>query len=295
MKETIAAFGKTRSLIGIVTQPESGSSADLPAVILLNSGILHRVGPNRLYVKIARALAAQGFVVFRFDFSGIGDSSSSEEDISFDERTINELDEAMSYLGAEYLSNEFILIGICSGAKIAYTTQCNDPRVIGAAPINIPKLLDTTDDRLASAVKNRSETSYLLKSSLINPGSWLKLFSGRADYRGILRNLNFLLRKLVPAANREYPDTLHIKSDIRSITDRNANLLFIYSERDRGLNYLKETLGGEMNTLDGSGRFRIEMIKANHTFTMLSNQRELIDLIVNWLDSSIIKHQARAS
>ena len=89
---------------------------------------------------MARALAAQGFVVLRFDLSGIGDSRSSYDDISFDERTISELDEAMRYLGTEYQSDKFILTGICSGAKIAYEAQCSDARVGGAAPINIYRL-----------------------------------------------------------------------------------------------------------------------------------------------------------
>lgn len=295
MKETIATFGKTRSLIGIVTHPENGSSSDLPAVILLNSGILHRVGPGRLYVKLARALAAQGFLVLRFDLSGIGDSRSSDEDISFEERTTTELDEAMRYLGTEYQSDKFILTGICSGAKIAYETQCNDARIVGAAPINIYRLLDTTDDRLVSAVKNRSETRYLLQFSLLDPGSWLKLFSGRADYRGLLRKFKLLLRKLVPAAKQEYPDTLRIKSDIRSITDRNARLLLIYSVTDKGLDYARETLGDETDTWEESGRFRIEVIRANHIFSLPSSQRELIGLMVDWLNSAFKKPQAKNS
>lgn len=296
MKETIATFGKSRSLIGIVTQPENGSRADLPAVILLNSGILHRVGPGRLYVKLARALAAQGFVVLRFDLSGIGDSISSDEDISFEERTISEVDEAMRYLGTEYQSDKFILSGICSGAKIAYEIQCNDARVLGAAPINIYRLLEPIDDRLASAVKNRSETRYLLQFSLLNPGSWLKLFSGRADYRGILRKLKSLLRKGVPVNKKEYRETLRIKSDIRGITDRNGHLLLVYSVTDKGLDFVRETLGDEMNTSwEGSGRLRIEVIKANHTFSLPSSQRELIELMVNWLNSAFKNSQAESS
>jgi pimeloyl-ACP methyl ester carboxylesterase len=295
MKETIAAFGKNRSLIGIVTHPENGSSAHLPAVILLNSGLLHRVGPNRLYVKMARTLAEQGFVVFRFDFSGIGDSRKSDDDISFDERASNELDDAMEYLGSVNPSDKFVLIGICSGARIAYKTQCNDTRVVASAPINNPKLLDITDDALASAVEDRIETNYRLKSSLIDPGSWLKLFSGRADYRGVLRSLKFLLRKLAPVARKEYPDTQRIKSDIRSITDRNARLLLIYSARDPGLDYLREILGGDLNTWNESGRFQVESIKANHTFTLLKSQRQLIELVANWLDSSFVEHQVKSS
>jgi hypothetical protein len=289
MKETIATFGKNRSLNGIVTYPKNGPGADLPAVILLNSGILHRVGPHRLYVKIGRALAAQGFLVLRFAFSGIGDSLSSDDDISVDERTVNELDEAMTYLGSENPSGKFVLMGICSGAEIAYKAQLNDSRVVGTVPINSRKLLDITDDKLASAVRNRFEARYMLQSSLFNPGSWLKLITGRADHRGILRKLKFLLGKIFATAKEEYPDAQRIRSDIRSITDRGADLLLIYASRDWGLEYIRETLGRDTSDWHDSGRFRIEVIKADHTFTLHSSQRELIDLIVNWLRSAFMK------
>jgi alpha/beta superfamily hydrolase len=67
-------FGRTRSLVGIITDPpEAERDPQRPAIVCLNAGIIHRVGPHRLYVKMARTLAAMGFVVLRFDFSGIGD------------------------------------------------------------------------------------------------------------------------------------------------------------------------------------------------------------------------------
>ncbi|MGH7928173.1 MAG: alpha/beta hydrolase, partial [Candidatus Binatia bacterium] len=75
MREEALLLGKTRSLVGILTDPpEAKRSTRLPGIILLNAGIIHRVGPNRMHVKIARTLAPMGFVVVRFDFSGIGDS-----------------------------------------------------------------------------------------------------------------------------------------------------------------------------------------------------------------------------
>lgn len=59
--------------------------------------------------------------------------------------------------------------------------------------------------------------------------------------------------------------------------------------------YIRETLGSDMNAWNESGRFRIELIKANHTFTLLESQRHLIELIANWLDSSFVKHQVNSS
>jgi hypothetical protein len=52
-----------------------------PAVmfVLLNAGAVHRQGPFRLYVHLARRLAALGFSCVRFDQPGIGDSLQAAE------------------------------------------------------------------------------------------------------------------------------------------------------------------------------------------------------------------------
>ena len=44
------------------------------AVVLFNAGLIHRMGPFRLHVHLARRLAEQGLDVFRFDMPRIGDA-----------------------------------------------------------------------------------------------------------------------------------------------------------------------------------------------------------------------------
>ncbi len=89
MKEEALRFGPNGSLIGIVTDPsEEERGKNLPAFLLLNAGHLHRVGPNRHYVSIARKLSAMGFTVLRFDFSGIGDSETIEYATSVEENML---------------------------------------------------------------------------------------------------------------------------------------------------------------------------------------------------------------
>ena len=72
--EHVVAFGKRQSLVGVLSRP-TRPVPDAPAIVILNTGIVHRVGHHRMYVLIARQLAAAGHPVLRFDFSGIGDSS----------------------------------------------------------------------------------------------------------------------------------------------------------------------------------------------------------------------------
>ena len=121
MREEAVLFGKTKSLVGIISEPmEITNSSPLPAVMILNAGLVHHVGPNRLYVKIARKLAGIGFTVLRFDFSGIGDSNVRGDHLPFQKSAINETQEAMDYLSTAKGVDRFILTGICSGAMAAF-------------------------------------------------------------------------------------------------------------------------------------------------------------------------------
>ena len=76
MKEYTQLLGKRRSLVGIVTDNETFSPHQKrkTGAVLLNAGLIHHIGPNRIYVKLARQIAALGIVALRFDLSGIGDS-----------------------------------------------------------------------------------------------------------------------------------------------------------------------------------------------------------------------------
>src|SRR5438045_1954876 len=96
MREEAVLFGEFRSLVGIVTEPTTQHPhLARQAVILLNPGIVHRVGPGRIYVKIARALAKMGFVILRFDLSGIGDSAVRHDNLRFEKSAGRETHEAM--------------------------------------------------------------------------------------------------------------------------------------------------------------------------------------------------------
>src|SRR5690606_37128378 len=51
MRESAVLFGAADSLVGIVTEPEPGTArTDAQAVLILNSGLVHRVGPKRMHV-----------------------------------------------------------------------------------------------------------------------------------------------------------------------------------------------------------------------------------------------------
>jgi pimeloyl-ACP methyl ester carboxylesterase len=98
-------------------------------VVILNAGLVHRVGPFGLSVQIARRLASQGFRVLRFDLSGLGDSPARTSALSVEERSILDGCAALDFLAEHYGAKSFVVGGICTGATNAHRLCLHDERV----------------------------------------------------------------------------------------------------------------------------------------------------------------------
>jgi len=284
MREETVLFGKTSSLVGIITDPsptdrESGNH--LPAIILLNSGPVHRVGPHRLYVTMARHLASTGFTVLRFDFSGIGDSRVRYNNLPFEKAAVSETQEAMDFLSSARGIEQFVLIGICSGADISFQIACCDRRAVGAVPINLPRYQPS--DELSSYLIYRGAARYYWKAALFNPKSWLRLIKGKAIYQNIIGAIGLPIISLFVRKTNVSSKVNNFATDLRLLTERDVRLLLVYSEWDPGLDYLHVILGDKIHELSLDGKLKVEIIpQADHIFTPLWSQEHLLKVVQNW-------------
>src|SRR3954464_13203392 len=76
LTEEVLQFGEGGRLFGILTLPSvrPRNAHKLPVFVFLSAGLLHRVGPYRLHVRLGRELARMGFTSLRVDLAGTGDS-----------------------------------------------------------------------------------------------------------------------------------------------------------------------------------------------------------------------------
>jgi hypothetical protein len=121
--EEVIAIGST-GLYGLLTHPATPSSA--PAIVLFNAGLVHRVGPSRVNVRMARAFAASGRTAFRFDLPGIGDAIGPAR-LSWLQAASAGLDALQAYIGTAH----FVVGGLCSAADLAWQLALADKRVCG--------------------------------------------------------------------------------------------------------------------------------------------------------------------
>lgn len=281
MKEEAVLFGQTRYLVGIITDPpEATREKNLPAIILLNTGIFHhRIGPHRLYVKMARDLSAKGFVVIRFDFAGTGDSKARDHRLSFEESVVRETQEAMDCLRAARGVERFVLIGLCLGAMISLKTACVDPRVVGAVLINAQGCRRCASDSLGFHIVDRKLARYYWMTALSNPSKWWKVINRNVHYKCIIRATRSLFTPKRIMSSR----TDSMAADLHLSADKGIGLFLICSERDPALDYIHAILGNELRELSSCGKLKVEVIpQADHTFTLLQNQEYLLKAVHNW-------------
>ena len=278
MMEEVAQFGDAGALVGVVTLPDGPTVRNgLPGVILLNAGRLHRVGPNRMYVRLARRLATAGFPVLRFDLSGIGDSDVRRDNLHFERSAVVETQAAMSYLNESKGVERFYLMGMCAGASNSIAAAWDDPRVAGA--VLISPLAYSNSSEYISSVKSFMAARRFWRDRVFRPQSWLKALAGRADYRrgfSHLRNWATQKKKVSHASDQ-------IADNLRSLSDRGVDLLLVYGTTDTGLDFLDLVLGRGASASGTPNNMTVEVIDgADHVFTLLRHQSHLLHVIETW-------------
>jgi pimeloyl-ACP methyl ester carboxylesterase len=132
MTERSVTFGANDGLVGTITLPdlERGEAAAI-GLVLFNAGMVHRVGPHRINVRLARALASRGIPSIRFDLAGHGDSARLTGQYSFEQQAVVDVRAAMDALAAAAHLDRFAIFGHCSGAYHGYAAALADERVVG--------------------------------------------------------------------------------------------------------------------------------------------------------------------
>jgi pimeloyl-ACP methyl ester carboxylesterase len=255
-------------------------------VIVLNAGTTHRVGPNRLYVRIARELAGTGVLVLRFDLSGIGDSGIRHDGLPLHESVPLEIKEAMDCLEQRYGIEEFVLTGLCSGAAAAFAVARSDQRVVGALMINATAHFHVDHPELLESAYNRALARHAWRIALFSSyrsKNWRKVLTGQLNIRGVTSILFGGWAHLFPSrpqvASVPTGGGPNPRRDIEGLVKRGVRLLHVYAEGDEGLDYFRLMLGRDLKPLTRNGTLELRILKGvNHLFTQLWAQAALLEL-----------------
>ncbi len=281
IKEEVVLFGNKAGLVGIITHPDSGVRAkNSPAVVFWNAGLLHRVGPFRLFVDLARRLSELGFLSLRFDVSGKGDSEAQKEGQLERERVLADIRSAIDFLSEKKGISNFVLVGSCSGADEAFPAAVLDKRVGGLV------MLDAFGYRI---------WKYFLHyygPRLLNLGVW----------RGYLDRQINRLRKALKGEDqgnfsggiifiREFPPKKKIENELNQLIARKVQMLFIYSGGVEEYYNYKNQFRDTFKSVEFNGRLQVEYLQeAEHTYPELDSRRQLINILCDWMVGHFLKN-----
>jgi alpha-beta hydrolase superfamily lysophospholipase len=273
MREVVARFGSGAGLAGIFTEPDAAlRSTARPNVLLWNVGIHHRIGPNRIFVDLARELARRGFTCLRFDLSGLGDSETNRTDARSDvDRACADIRAAMQHSIERTGSRGVLLIAFCSGVDAAHAVSTSDANVVGL--VNIEGYRYPTP---------RFYARYPMR--FLDTSRWDRLL--RLRFPKLLpeevRDFATSTGARETVFVRELVEQSQFREDIRRMISRGTKLLYIYAGRDSTYSYRDQLLDA-LDSAELREALDIEYYpEADHLFFIQRDRDKVVRNIALW-------------
>ncbi len=275
MIEKAHRFGDDNCLFGIVTTPAEPKQG-APAVVVLNAGLVHRAGPFRMHVELARRLAGLGFLVMRMDQSALGDGAPRPGGLAYEDRAVIDARQAFDFLAERYGASRFHVMGLCAGAMNAHRVAVVDDRVVAAS------LLDGYAYRTTGFWGRRAV------AAIGDPKAW------RAGARKIERALGRSVTAATAEADSEHahgetpgadaaeifaqdwPPQAEVRVELDRILSRGTRMLFVYT--GGWSDYIHEGQFDEMFPgLAGRDRVSLRFFPdADHTYLLLAHREAML-------------------
>lgn len=278
IRESVYSVGPGKSLVAAVTEPMLGAEKNAaPVIVILNTGIIHRVGHQRKFVILARELAARGYPVVRFDFGGIGDSERRDDNLPPLEGSLDDIRAILDWLEASRGHHRSILLGLCSGADHAIIYAGSDSRVVGAGLLD-PMIPPT-----------RRFYLYYIFHRLMRPRSWLSFVTGKG------RMFATIKRRLLKSKDGERTadaDDIRLRQFLKNVyagaIENNVQLLCVLTgASDIRRSSYREQIFDAFPDLDLSRLLRAEFFEdSDHLFLFEHDRKRLNAIIIDWIETT---------
>ena len=293
-------YDTENKLIGILSyHSDLNNDKSKPLIVLTNSGSVHRVGPNRVYVQLARSLASEGYPVLRFDLSNLGDSvlgKPENENNPYSEYAMHDIAIILELMEKEYGFNSFIISGICSGAHNAFHAGLIMPKSHNIKETIIINPLrfysDGFENKKSMPTYQVERDSQQYNESLYSLEKWKKLLSGKVD---LIYLSSFIYQKTLKTLTSNIQASAEkigiysgsrLTKDLKKYVHNNIKISFFIASKDPGKKLLMNESRIVVNTMIKSNQMDIyEVPNADHTFSSLNCRKEFVRLYVEHIKS----------
>ena len=303
IRESVRRISARPDIFGIATEPVS-CLPTRPWIVLLNGGAAYRIGPNRLYVQLARRLAALGFPNMRVDITGIGDSEADagrEENDTYSATAVRDVAVICDCLRQLQPARPIVLMGLCSGAYASFQAAAQLPHKEITESILLNPLTFFWRDgmTLSTSPTQHLQAWHYYRRLIFDWGSWRKLLTGKTNlgFRGSLKRFSAsLFRKRQEASESKqahattgpliysHPARDNLSGDLTRVEAFSRKLAMFISENDPGYYLLMHKARRKANALIRSGDLRCFFVeKADHTFSTSSSREALCQLLASHL------------
>jgi alpha-beta hydrolase superfamily lysophospholipase len=118
LEEPVHIDAGATTLFGLLSTAADVTARPRSAVLMLPAGVGRHIGQGRVYVELARELAAAGHMVLRLDLSGLGESPARpglHENSVYERSALDDVAAAMRFLSERSGGLDCHVVGHCSG------------------------------------------------------------------------------------------------------------------------------------------------------------------------------------
>ena len=298
VREMPLRCGPGDALFGVLCEPAAAArSKGQVGIVLLNVGGNHPVGPHRVYVKTARALAAAGHAVLRLDIGGIGDSPPAPGQPwgrLYERNSVPDVRAAIDAM-VQRGCREILLMGICSGSYLSFQTALADERVDGVVLMNA-RLLDWTPGQPGggweTSMQQYAKSTAFYRRELFNPEVWRRLLRGEVNLSLITRRFAALtaarLQRALSFGSAREETLLH---KMQRLCARGTDVLMLVSDADDGRDYVEFHFGAAGRRMRAHPNFRMAYVPdADHTFSRPGNREHVLPQLLRHLAQRAPRH-----
>ena len=295
-------------IFGIIHVPDQKEKK--VGVVLLCPGHQYRVGPHRMYVKLARCLENEGYHVLRVDSEGIGDSTGGFSDEYLHEvhgrvqrgKFVKTSRQIIRTFRKEYKLRKIVVSGLCGGSLTGLLSSrwCKD--IHGFIGFGLPFFFtDVPDQASGFCSQNRQGSSnstqpqssllqiYLKKAMDIS--AWKNTFSRGVDWLLLLRVFQQAFQRRI--LKRDPRIIYRAIAALIALFDSGKQVMLIYSGNDFHYKNFQIAITRHhklKHTIEEHPDCIAVIEGANHTVSLSEWEKEFQRIFLGWL-ISLVPHK----